>query len=313
VTTEEEITVPRSTEPAVPEGNETKLEFFKGTEALTPQPGLPTFLESGSPEHFKLIKEWLQLCDEGKCGHPSRCVPERSFEVKPARVLRVSNGADSLDMVQFVATESLENFADYVALSHCWGSDANGTPWCTTRQNVTERLSQGILVESLPANFRDAIQVTREIGEEYLWIDSLCIIQGDIDDWIAEGHKMAGIFRNAYCVLAASSATSSLQGFLQRPASESDAHYVVVPESSYGPLYISSAIDDFAGDVEQGILNTRGWVLQERVLARRTIHFTNRQTYWECGGGIRCETLTFMRKYVLLLSNHTPYIPTGNP
>jgi hypothetical protein len=43
-------------------------------------------------------------------------------------------------------------------------------------------------------------------------------------------------------------------------------------------------------------LNKRGWVLQERALARRTIYFTARQTYWECGCGVRCETLTRLHK-----------------
>jgi len=43
-------------------------------------------------------------------------------------------------------------------------------------------------------------------------------------------------------------------------------------------------------------MNKRGWVLQERALACRTIYFTAQQTYWECGGGVRCETLTKMSK-----------------
>jgi hypothetical protein len=55
-------------------------------------------------------------------------------------------------------------------------------------------------------------------------------------------------------------------------------------------------MDKFQVDVLGGTLNTRAWVLQERALSRRTLHFTDRQTYWECGGGVRCETLTYMRK-----------------
>ncbi|KAL1612964.1 hypothetical protein SLS60_001195 [Paraconiothyrium brasiliense] len=58
--------------------------------------------------------------------------------------------------------------------------------------------------------------------------------------------------------------------------------------------YICDAIDDFTRDVEQGNLNRRGWVLQERALSRRTIYFAENQTYWECGEGVRCETLTMM-------------------
>jgi hypothetical protein len=61
-------------------------------------------------------------------------------------------------------------------------------------------------------------------------------------------------------------------------------------------VYVCDAIDDFNRDVENGQLNRRGWVLQERALARRTIYFADRQTYWECGQGVRCETLTKMNK-----------------
>jgi hypothetical protein len=42
------------------------------------------------------------------------------------------------------------------------------------------------------------------------------------------------------------------------------------------------------------VLNRRGWVLQERALSRRIIHFTATQTYWECGKGVHCESLTRM-------------------
>jgi hypothetical protein len=59
--------------------------------------------------------------------------------------------------------------------------------------------------------------------------------------------------------------------------------------------FLCDAIDNFDLDVDQGELNKRGWVLQERALSRRTIYFTEKQTYWECGGGVRCETLTKMK------------------
>lgn len=245
-----------------------------------------------------LINDWLQLCDEGKCGHPSGCAPGpiRGSDVLPARVVRVLSEDVTEDVVHLVATESLDEL-DYIALSHCWGIQPNGPPpWCTTRTNEKNRMAQGIRIESLPANFRDAIQVTRKLGKEYLWIDSLCILQGDREDWIKEGKKMAHVFKNAYCTVAASSAENSHQGFLTRRAQGTSSQYVLVPNFSHGPVYISNVVDDFVGDVDRAVLNSRAWVLQERVLARRTIHFTKRQTYWECGGGVRCETLTYMRK-----------------
>ncbi|RYN61650.1 hypothetical protein AA0117_g12949 [Alternaria alternata] len=69
-------------------------------------------------------------------------------------------------------------------------------------------------------------------------------------------------------------------------------------------------MDDFENDVEQAGLNKRAWVMQERVLAKRTIHFSANQTYWECGEGVHCENLTKMesspRKNYFLLDPSFP-------
>lgn len=81
---------------------------------------------------------------------------------------------------------------------------------------------------------------------------------------------------NAYCTIAASSATSSLAGFLGERGQRD------VTRAEY--------IDNFRADVENSVLSSRGWLFQERALSRRTIYFTSTQIYWECGNGIVCET-----------------------
>jgi len=58
---------------------------------------------------------------------------------------------------------------------------------------------------------------------------------------------------------------------------------------------ICTHMDDFENDVQEAKLNKRAWVMQERVLAKRTIHFSANQTYWECGEGVHCENLTKMK------------------
>ncbi|KAH7360959.1 heterokaryon incompatibility protein-domain-containing protein [Rhexocercosporidium sp. MPI-PUGE-AT-0058] len=147
----------------------------------------------------------------------------------------------------------------------------------------------------MPQTFQDAIMVTQELGQRYLWIDSLCIVQGEGGDWAAEATKMEAVFKNAYYTIAATSARDSTQGFLHPRHRE--LQYMMVPKSSHGKVYVCTSIEeDFDSDVMQGILNKRAWVLQERALSRRTIHFTKNQTYFECGGGVRCEVLTHMKK-----------------
>jgi hypothetical protein len=75
-------------------------------------------------------------------------------------------------------TEFLARETRYLTLSHCWGGKIFTT---LTRSNFTEFLSR-IPTESLSKTFREAITITRTLGFKYLWIDSLCIIQGDEAD-----------------------------------------------------------------------------------------------------------------------------------
>ncbi|PVH67613.1 HET-domain-containing protein [Cadophora sp. DSE1049] len=259
------------------------------------KPGLPVFLQSGSSSHFKLMKEWLRLCDKGKCSESGGCRPKLNDAPMPSRLIDVRGNKIS-PTVCLILTDEMTQGIHYVALSHCWGKleDGQKDSWCTTRENEEHRRTKGFLVEPLPQTFKDAVRVTRELGQRYLWIDSLCIIQGKGGNWETEAKNMEAVFRNAYCTIAATSAEDSTKGFLNRPE-ESNLQYVTVPKSSHGKVYVCRSIDDFPCDVEEGVLNKRAWVLQERALSRRTIHFTKRQTYWECGGGVRCETLTYMR------------------
>jgi hypothetical protein len=71
----------------------------------------------------------------------------------------------------------------YVALSHCWDMLTKaGTPkFCTTDDNIKAR-QKGFDVSELPKTFRDAVRVAQNLGIQYLWIDSLCIIQGNQKD-----------------------------------------------------------------------------------------------------------------------------------
>jgi hypothetical protein len=113
---------------------------------------------------------------------------------------------------------------------------------------------------------------------------------------------MEDYYSGAYYTIVASRSGGSRDGFLKpRPGKGPKARLCYplshgIDHNADSTLYIYSAIDDFARDVERGNLSTRGWVYQERALSRRIIHFTETQAYWECGRGIRCETMTKLFK-----------------
>ena len=60
--------------------------------------------------------------------------------------------------------------------------------------------------------FKDAIKVTRSLGIQYMWIDSLCIIQDSRADWLHESSHMSKIYKYSYCSIAATAAEDDAAG-----------------------------------------------------------------------------------------------------
>ncbi|KAH7630903.1 heterokaryon incompatibility protein-domain-containing protein [Sordaria sp. MPI-SDFR-AT-0083] len=246
--------------------------------------GFPNLTASCS-QHMGLMRQWLEYCDTRH-----HCKPQANSSV-PTRVIDI--GTEHEPTVRLCETKPGDSFR-YIALSHCWGTEQH---FLTTACNLEEH-KRGIPIQTLPRTFQHAIQTTRQLGIQYLWIDSICIIQGDHGDFDKEAEKMELVFSSAYCVLAASSARSQQDGFLN-PRKARKAVNLVKEGDARGGVYVSLFSDDFKEHVVNSPLSERGWVLQERALARRTIYFTEWQTYWECGDGIRCETLTLMNNNLI--------------
>ncbi|CAI6332215.1 unnamed protein product [Periconia digitata] len=142
--------------------------------------------------------------------------------------------------------------------------------------------------DSMPQNFQDAVTVTRMLGIQYLWIDSLCIIQDSKEDWEREGAKMGDIYHNAYVTIAATCASKSEDGFLQTDFVDSRT-LITFPTESFSMSYCNLVLQetDVVGShweegVEDATWNSRAWTMQERFLSPRTIHFSKHQIYWEC-------------------------------
>jgi hypothetical protein len=250
------------------------------------QMGFPQLPSAGNATHLKVMREWLRCCDD-----THDCYP-KDLKSLPTRYLDVSG--NDYGIVRLVNLgRGHTGSGKYAALSHRWGSPQLHAKFCTYKSNIAD-LQRGFEITRLPKTFQDAVHVTRGLGLKRLWIDSLCIVQDDQDDWEAESKLMGHVFSSAYCTIAASCASGSSDGFLKsRP--ERTCVVMQGPPGD-GTYCVCETIDDFHRDVDQGELNQRGWVLQERALSRRTIYFTKTQSYWECGGGVRCETMTKMKK-----------------
>lgn len=198
-----------------------------------------------------------------------------SFPTLPNRVLQLDPSHEDVAFLY----QGKENIweAQYAALSHCWGSSQ---PFTTTIRNITSR-KRGIEIAKMPRTFQDAIFVCRTLGIKYLWIDSLCIIQDDINDWRRESAQMATIYRDASIVICASNSSADSEGFLHPRKAESFSletsglNVKLVPPKSR--IWMSTS-----DPVESEPLASRAWCLQERYLPRRMLSVGREQMYWEC-------------------------------
>ncbi|KAH9205286.1 hypothetical protein DL95DRAFT_348558, partial [Leptodontidium sp. 2 PMI_412] len=277
------------------------------------QLGFPKLPDPGSLIHVEVLRQWIQDCDD-----THQCLQSQDVPFLPTRLLYV--GKHSSEQPRLICkTQNLSKGTKYLALSHRWGSHQKegevdplaGKIVCTYKRNIDE-IENGVDESNFPPKYQDAIKIARGLKVDYLWIDSLCIIQRDGsdpfdqgEDWKAESERMEQVYRSAYLTIAASCAGSPQDRFLKtRPKRQCVAMHM---DTAF--YYLCDPIDDFSKDVEQGELNKRGWVLQERALSRRTIYFTGKQTYWECGEGVRCETLTKTKnsKASLLGDANFPY------
>lgn len=168
----------------------------------------------------------------------------------------------------------------YVALSHCWGTPA--TTFVTSKTTIAAR-REGFDVEEAPKTFRDAILVAHRLGICYLWIDSLCIIQGDASDWATEASRMAAVYSNAYLTIAAANADDDSKGFLtSRPFAYTTLN-IVTPAGDSTTVFLqrgSGGVRNPGERVEP--VDTRAWILQEQWLSHRTLRFGTDQISWSC-------------------------------
>ncbi|KAF2649464.1 HET-domain-containing protein [Lophiostoma macrostomum CBS 122681] len=199
--------------------------------------------------------------------------PRESAHPLPSRVLDLGGYLSDSDVRLMEPPNGMA--AHYITLSYRWGTSRNMT---TTKANRLQYLNR-IHETDMPKVFQDAVFVCRSLKIRYLWIDSLCIIQDDLLDWKAQSKLMGDIYHNAFCTIAAHSAQDDGEGFLRRALTWPDS---VTFHDSDGRFNEFSPNRDFFHEVNRlSPLSERGWVLQERLLSKQTLHFVARHILLE--------------------------------
>jgi hypothetical protein len=210
------------------------------------------------------------------------CSKPLSRGVLPTRLVEVGHTNSSL---RLRSSCDLPSQTLYIALSHCWGSKPIIT---LTKENFSD-FHKDLPASQLSKTFQDAIFITRllqsRFGIRYLWIDSLCIIQDCPEDWIHEAPRIADVYGNAWCTLAASGSPDGSTGLLLTKA-EPRVPPVIAPfveaEKTNALQVLCLNWERNDNNITNAPLGRRAWALQERYLSSRILHFAVDEIYWSC-------------------------------
>ncbi|VUC30487.1 unnamed protein product [Clonostachys rosea] len=253
------------------------------------------------------LRRWIDECD---AQHADHCGPlatsERIFPHRPKRLVDLEN----------MCIISTEPHHRYIALSYVWGT---GSSLQSLKHNLDLLLIGGsrkdkeeltkpslnpnsllrhatgesnkISSESLPPTIQHVFELVRRLGERYLWVDSLCIIQDDGNEKSEELSHMGSIYANAYLTIVAAGGNSftGLHGIenitppMERP--NKTPLYLVAPRAA------SEEAKAAHGYITRSMWNRRGWTFQEQIFSRRLLVLSEVRITWECHCAVWFEGL----------------------
>ncbi|KAI1092999.1 HET-domain-containing protein [Rostrohypoxylon terebratum] len=235
-----------------------------------------------SPEvNLSLVNYWLNLCETN---HGLRCNGDRlGLNTKPKDLLVID--------VEKKCIATLPSGAKYIALSYCWPAKEM---FQTLLTNVNELTCPGALSnrwDQLPAVIQDAINLTYDFGETYIWIDALCIVQDDQQLKTAQISQMDLVYTSALMTIVPLVRTldpdqaccglprynPKIRRRSQKVAIVKGMHLAVPFEAVFGMVDTKTR------------WSTRAWTYQECLVSRRILFLTESQAYFQCRHSIFCE------------------------
>ncbi|PVH74309.1 HET-domain-containing protein, partial [Cadophora sp. DSE1049] len=190
--------------------------------------------------HF--LKSSLKYCesDHDACREPQLSTP------KDMRIIDL----DSMSIV--LAPENCR----FCALSYVWGKVVE--KWLTlTRENRSSLSNKNALVGApLPRTVKDAMQLCVELGERYLWVDSLCIVQNDPMFQKQQIDIMDTIYAAAKFTIVAAAGNHANAGL---PGISIWHRSTQRQTITIQDIEVSNTIPVMKDTVETSVWNSRGW------------------------------------------------------
>lgn len=247
-------------------------------------------------ETLESVNTWASKCiaDHDLCQEKVKRLHDVNTSFKhPTRLLEMAILDNGQYFLRVCQSHTLREETRYVTLSHCWGK----SPPFRLLVSNQEEYSSSIPISDLPRTFREGVEFTIRLGLRYIWIDALCIIQDSDEDWLRESLLMASVYSHSYVNLAAT-ASADGEGALFVAENPYLANPCVIQTTWAGlPPGTYMCVDDnaWSRNINKAPLNQRAWVLQERLLAPRTVHFARDQVWWDCCEVRACESFPYGR------------------
>ncbi|CAH0047634.1 unnamed protein product [Clonostachys solani] len=253
------------------------------------------------------LRQWIDQCD---AQHADHCGPQAaSKKIFPHRPKRLVD-------LEHMCIIPAEPHHRYVALSYVWGTgsslqslkhnldllligDSREAKDESTKPSLNPKnllrhatgTANSVVSESLPPTIQHVLELVRRLGERYLWIDSLCIIQDDGNEKSEELGHMGSIYANAYVTIVAAGGNSytGLHGIenitppMERP--NKTPLYLVAPKAA------SEEIKAAHGYISRSMWNRRAWTFQEQIFSRRLLVLSEARITWECHCAVWFEGL----------------------
>ncbi|KAF5866564.1 hypothetical protein ETB97_011449 [Aspergillus alliaceus] len=233
----------------------------------------PPEIDVTSSRTIAAAKAMISECQ----AHHIDCQSARHTKL-PTRVINVQEAGSPT--VNLHSPDGDGEFGKYLTLSYCWGGNQ---PLVALKHNF-EDLRNGIAVNVLPQTLQDAVQSTRDLGYQYLWVDALCIIQDDEEDIKREIGAMADIFRSSLATILAATSSSVSEGYLKTPRKLRPfiTLSVQLPNGKTGEIQIGHPCQFAHFGWHLGPLAQRGWTLQESLLATRILYYGPYEVLFHC-------------------------------
>ena len=222
----------------------------------------------GETLDYDLVRSWLQDCvvNHGTiCNHPvSSSDSPLSLLLLDVRRMRLVRGDSS---------------CLFLALSYVWG---HAERFYTKKENLEELQKDGAFSrvrDRLPRLISDAIDFVTAIGETYLWVDVLCIVQDDAlakEYYIPQMDKIYGRALLTMVALSSDDTNSALPGVTA--GSRAPSHTPI----QVGGLTLVAKPPSLSTVEKQSAWCRRGWTFQEGLFSTRRLYFSGSQVHWEC-------------------------------